>query len=142
MPARRTDTPALGRRIRAALVLAGRTPQDVAPELNISSRTLERTIQGQRMAREWEIDRLAELLAVPDWFLRDGFAGAPPAGADAEVERAIGAAVTRALDQLVDQFNLRVEAASAQHREGSRLEVGPEDRPREPRPGGGPAGLQ
>lgn len=73
-PVSATET---GRRIRAALALAGVTSPQVAAELNLSSRTLDRVIAGQRQARDWELRRLSELLDVPEWFLREGFAGRP-----------------------------------------------------------------
>jgi hypothetical protein len=57
-------------------VLAGLDAKDAAPELNISSRTFERLLYGQREARDWEIKRLAELTAVPEWFLREGLSAA------------------------------------------------------------------
>ncbi len=72
MPPRAATTD-FGRRVRAALVLRDRTIADVAPELNVSARTLERVLQGRRQARDWEIARLAELLEVPETFLRSGF---------------------------------------------------------------------
>lgn len=54
----------IGRRIRAAFVLAGKAPRDVAPELNVSLRTLDRVIAGDRQPREWELRRLAEILGA------------------------------------------------------------------------------
>lgn len=75
MPA--IDSAAVGRHVQAAILLAGRTLDDVAPELNISRRTLARAVAGERQLRDWELKRLAELLPVPEWFLREGFAGEP-----------------------------------------------------------------
>jgi hypothetical protein len=63
----------LGRRVRAAMVLSSLTAGDVAPELNISPRTFERLLYGEREVRDWEIRRLAQLTEVPEAFLRDGF---------------------------------------------------------------------
>lgn len=74
----------LGRRVRAALVLSGLTAGDVAPELNISPRTFERLLYGERDPRDWEIARIAELTDVPESFLREGFT--PPDLASAEDE--------------------------------------------------------
>lgn len=64
-----------GQRVKAGLVLADKTAAEVAPALNISARTLERVMQGKREPREWEIQQLALQLAIPEWFLRDGFSG-------------------------------------------------------------------
>jgi plasmid maintenance system antidote protein VapI len=64
-----------GLRIKAALAIRGRTSAEVAPELNISGRTLERIIAGTRTAREWELHRLAEVLDVPPWFIEEGLEG-------------------------------------------------------------------
>jgi hypothetical protein len=68
---------AVGRRVRAALALAERSLEDVAPELNISTRTLGRVLSGERQLRDWELRRLSEILRVPDWFLREGLEGQP-----------------------------------------------------------------
>jgi hypothetical protein len=67
----------IGRRIRAAFLLSDKAPEDVAPELNVSTRTLERVMAGTRQARDWELRRLSELLEVPEWFLREGLAAQP-----------------------------------------------------------------
>jgi hypothetical protein len=87
-------------RIAAALALADKKPADVAPELNISGRTLERVIAGDRLPREWEVQRLATILEVPLWFLMEGFAGAERPTEDdrlSELERLL-AGVDRKLD--------------------------------------------
>lgn len=65
-----------GRHVRAALLLSGRSPDDLAVELNISRKTLERTIRGERQPKDWETTRAAELLDVPAWFITDGLGGA------------------------------------------------------------------
>jgi transcriptional regulator with XRE-family HTH domain len=67
----------LGRRIQAAVVLSGRTLDDVASELNVSGKTLTRIMKGQREPRDREIQMLIRALDVPEWFLREGLAGAP-----------------------------------------------------------------
>jgi hypothetical protein len=81
--ARGDPAPGFGRRLRAAIILAvdaqnevPRLKASVAEQLNISPRTLERMILDQRRPNDWEIRQLAELLKVPEWFLREGFAGA------------------------------------------------------------------
>lgn len=87
-----TSHPELPRRIAAAIVLSGKKTTELAPELNISARTLERVISGERLAREWEVHRLAEILEVPLWFFREGWAGAArPTDDDrlSELERTI-----------------------------------------------------
>jgi transcriptional regulator with XRE-family HTH domain len=105
-----------GQRIKAALVLAGRTAEEVAPELNVSGRTLNRIIAGERQAREWELDRLADVLAIPAWFLRDGLVQ-PPADSDDEL-RDLQARrhdeVVRRLDGIDEQ--LRVLATQVRDR--------------------------
>jgi hypothetical protein len=59
------------------MALAGRDADDVAADLNISGKTLMRAMTGQREFRHREIGRLAEILDVPEWFLRDGLRGGP-----------------------------------------------------------------
>jgi|GEM_PF-2706440 transcriptional regulator with XRE-family HTH domain len=54
------------------MALADRSLYEVAVELNVSRKTLERTIRGERDPRPWETRRLAELLDVPEAFLQDG----------------------------------------------------------------------
>jgi transcriptional regulator with XRE-family HTH domain len=94
--------PEMRLRIGAALVLADKKPADVAHELNISARTLERVIAGDRLPREWEVQRLATILEVPLWFLMEGFAGASRPTEDdrlSELERLAGG-IDRKLDRL------------------------------------------
>jgi hypothetical protein len=67
--------------VRAAVVLRGYDVDVLAWELNISRRTLERTIRGERAPRPWETARIEELLELPDWFIRDGLERAPARGA-------------------------------------------------------------
>jgi transcriptional regulator with XRE-family HTH domain len=62
------------RNARAALALAGVTVDDAARQLNISRKTLERTLRGERAPRQWESERLSEVLSVPLWFLERGLA--------------------------------------------------------------------
>lgn len=64
-----------GRNVKAALLLADASIDDAARELNLSRKTLERTMRGERTPRIWETARLAEVLDVPVWFLQDGLAG-------------------------------------------------------------------
>jgi hypothetical protein len=70
-----------GRRLRAALVLADQTAAGLAAQvsdvddLNIGLRTIERIMQGDRVARRPEVLRFAEVLGVPAWFLEQGFDG-------------------------------------------------------------------
>jgi transcriptional regulator with XRE-family HTH domain len=69
----------VGRRLRAALQYADQTAAGLAAEvgdLNIGLRTIERIMQGRRAPRRWELERFAEVLGVPEWFLADGFEGA------------------------------------------------------------------
>lgn len=103
---------AVGRRIRAALVLAGRSPLEIAPELNISARTLDRTLSGQRQAREWELQRLAELLEVPYWFLLRGFEGLPlDSAATQETElRALDAKIDRDVIPRLEDLAMEIRA--------------------------------
>jgi transcriptional regulator with XRE-family HTH domain len=70
--ARRSKLSEFGRNVSAALVLAGLRMEDVAPELNISVRTLNRTLHGLRQPRPWEMKRLAEVVGAPESFLRGG----------------------------------------------------------------------
>lgn len=112
--------PELPRRIDAAIVSAGRRPADVAPELNVSARTLERVIAGTRLPREWEVKRLAEVLEVPMWFLTEGFAGAARPSEDdrlAELARKIDG-LDRKLD-VMDSAD-RLTAIEEQLRELAR----------------------
>jgi transcriptional regulator with XRE-family HTH domain len=91
-----------GRRVRAALALAGKTPEEVAPELNISARTLGRVIAGERQLREWEVQRLATVLEVPPWFLTHGLAGADRPSEDdrlSDLERMV-TSIDKKLDTL------------------------------------------
>jgi hypothetical protein len=70
------DAASFGRRLKAAIVLADTTAGELAveigPDLQISRGTLERMMQGKRAPRPWEVERLAQALGVPAWFLRDG----------------------------------------------------------------------
>lgn len=91
---------AWGRRVRAALALSGRSIDDVVPELNISRKTLERAMRGERTPREWETRRLAELLDIPEWFLREGLDGHAEA---ADREAQLAAQLDR-VAQLADRF--------------------------------------
>lgn len=70
--ATRNSAPMWGRNVRAAMVLAGRSLDDVALELKISRKTLERTIRGQRLPRHHETTALAEALDVPESFIENG----------------------------------------------------------------------
>jgi transcriptional regulator with XRE-family HTH domain len=111
------DAATIGRRIRAALALAGKASSDVAPELNISTRTLDRTIAGERLPREWELRRLADLLPVPAWFLLGGFEGLPT------VDDPTAAALTeiRALDRKIDvEVVPRLDRLAEERRERER----------------------
>lgn len=81
--ARARQIPGFGRRLRAAIALeakhqrdTGRVKARVAKELNVSTRTLERMVLDQSPPNDWEVARLAEVLQVPEWFLREGFNGA------------------------------------------------------------------
>jgi transcriptional regulator with XRE-family HTH domain len=96
----------VGRRIRAALVLAGKSAEEVAPELNVSARTLERVVAGKRQARDWELRRLAELLDVPEWFLREGLGGQPTESEIREGELAALRQLVEALDRKLDVAGL------------------------------------
>lgn len=58
--------------MRAALVLRGYDADDLARELNISRRTLERAMNGERAPRDWETERIEQLLELPDWFIPYG----------------------------------------------------------------------
>ena len=69
---------AWGRNVRAALVLRNLDVADLAPQLNISRRTLERTMRGEREPRPWETSRIEELLGLPAWFIREGIDGLVP----------------------------------------------------------------
>jgi transcriptional regulator with XRE-family HTH domain len=61
-----------GRNVKAALLLADVPIENAARELNVSRKTLERTIRGEREPRPWETQRLAEVLGVPAQFLVEG----------------------------------------------------------------------
>jgi predicted DNA-binding transcriptional regulator AlpA len=58
--------------VRAGLALRGYDADELARELNLSRRTLDRTLKGERQPREWETARVEELLGLPDWFIRYG----------------------------------------------------------------------
>jgi hypothetical protein len=66
-------------------LLSGLTAGEVAPELNISPRTFERLLYGEREARDWEIGRLAELTHVPESFIREAFSAGDQAGSEESV---------------------------------------------------------
>ena len=65
------------------MVLADKSAADLVDEvggdLSIGLTTLQRTMAGRRAPRPWEIERLAEALEVPRWFLERGLDGAAPA---------------------------------------------------------------
>jgi hypothetical protein len=64
-----------GRHVKAALTLADVPIGVVAQELNMSRKTLERVIRGEREPTTWETRRLAEVLGIPSWFLVEGLDG-------------------------------------------------------------------
>ena len=112
----------LGRRIRAALVLADRTADDLAAEVGMSLSTLGRVMQGRRAVRTGEVEALARALGVPEAFLREGFDGAPARQPDRD-DRVVDAIdrlrddlrerderLERGLAQLRDQLSRAVEA--------------------------------
>lgn len=74
---RRARRPEFASRLRAALALRDETAaefsQRVPPHYRLSRSTIDRTLQGRRAPNEWEVPLFAELLDVPEWFLRDGF---------------------------------------------------------------------
>jgi transcriptional regulator with XRE-family HTH domain len=74
-----------GRNVRAALLLANVPIENAARELNLSRKTLERTIRGEREPRPWETRRLAEVLGVPTWFLVEGLKARQPYATVADV---------------------------------------------------------
>jgi hypothetical protein len=82
----RQPAPGLGRRLRAAIIVAARNDEiaakkvELARELNVSTRTLDRMVAEKRWPSDWEIGRLAELLDVPEGFLRSGFRPDPAEG--------------------------------------------------------------
>jgi transcriptional regulator with XRE-family HTH domain len=84
-----------GRRVRAALVLRGCDADDLARELNISRRTLDRMIAGKRAPRDWETARIEELLELPKWFIRDGLERPLAQGVESSVAVPILAALKR-----------------------------------------------
>jgi transcriptional regulator with XRE-family HTH domain len=71
LPAQKRHVP-IGRNIRAALELAGKTRGEAAQELGISDKSLVRTVRGERTPRNGESARLAEFLGVPESFLLEG----------------------------------------------------------------------
>lgn len=106
--ARRAATSDFGRRLKAALALAGRTVASLAasipPEYRLSVSTLDRLVGGQRPPHDWEIPLFATELGVPEWFLRGGFDAQPPAGG---VDDQIRTAVREELRQLKDDLRDR-----------------------------------
>ncbi len=78
--ATRPNPAALGRHMKAALVLAGMTLSELAAEvqgeLQIGRGTLERIMQGKRIAKPYEIREIARALGVPEAFLLEGPAAA------------------------------------------------------------------
>ena len=73
-----------GRNVRAALVLKGVSVDAAARELNLSRKTLERTLRGERTPRDWETSRLAETIGVPRWFIEEGLRRFDEDAADAD----------------------------------------------------------
>jgi transcriptional regulator with XRE-family HTH domain len=73
------------RNVKAALLLADVSIEGAARELNVSRKTLDRTIRGEREPRPWETHRLAEVLGVPTWFLVDGLKSRQPYATVADV---------------------------------------------------------
>lgn len=114
----------------------------VAKRLNMSPKTLARTLAGEREFRASEREALPHVLGVPEWFLASGLSGAPFAnGADAlhsRVEQALVAAAAPVMRQLAEDLTARVARAIEEARPGAA----PEDRPHVPTPGEGPAGLR
>lgn len=83
------ELPPYARHLKAALDLRGWTMAELAdampPSYRLSRSTLEKIGRGIRAPLEYEYPVLAELLGVPEWFLRDGVhasTAAPAAGGD------------------------------------------------------------
>jgi transcriptional regulator with XRE-family HTH domain len=96
-----------GRRVRAALVLRGYDIDDLAGELNISRRTFERTIRGERTPRAWETSRIEELLKLPDWFIPHGLERSKPPDVDGIPAAQVLAALERIEKLLLDMCGSR-----------------------------------
>ncbi len=65
----RQDPTEFTRRVRAAQELAGCSTLEIARALGISTKSVLRTLRGQRKARAGELRTLAELLGVKESFL-------------------------------------------------------------------------
>jgi transcriptional regulator with XRE-family HTH domain len=106
----------LGRRISAAAVLAGLDQEGLARVLGVSVRTLRRSLVGKRDFTDRELGLLLERLAVPEWFLREGFDGLSPAVSDSEFRDLLASQhdeVLGRLDALAEQLReLRSTARS------------------------------
>lgn len=70
---RRTELSTFGKRLKAAMSLAGKSLEEVAAELEVSPKTVSRVMHGVREPRRPEVRHLAEVLGVPESFLLDGF---------------------------------------------------------------------
>lgn len=69
-----TDAPPIGRRIKAAMALAGLTIEDLADRIDqrgLGARTLRKLQDDDdsREARTWELREIAKACDVPEWFL-------------------------------------------------------------------------
>lgn len=83
--------PLQGRLLKAAMAIADMTASElgaaVETDIQVGRRTIERVMAGHRVLKPWEIDRIAEALDVPVWFLRDGLPSAEPQDHPSTAER-------------------------------------------------------
>jgi transcriptional regulator with XRE-family HTH domain len=70
------------------MILADKSIDDLAYELDVSRKTIERTMRGERLLKRLEREYLAKALGVPESFLLDGLsAGLTAPGRAALTER-------------------------------------------------------
>jgi len=111
MPRRPENLTPFGRRVVTALVYADKTQARLAEHLNVDAKTLQRALRGERDFRDEEVRKILALTGVPEWFLREGFEGAPTAEGLPSAARSI-----------LDEFQ-RVNVEFQQEIENLRAEV-------------------
>jgi transcriptional regulator with XRE-family HTH domain len=115
------------RRLKAALALAGMSAADLADvvenEIQAGRRTIERVMQGKRVLKPWERERIAEALAVPVWFLTDGLPAHGRPVEDSAISERLEA-IEHQLEELLERLPARAGSAletAARAREDAEL---------------------
>lgn len=92
----------------------GKKKAEIARELNVSTRTLDRMVSEKRWPSDWELERLGFLLDVPPEFLLSGFGGVTPSDPPGDALEALG--------RRLEELEARVEQTRTLVAEGFGLQ--------------------